>query len=98
MPTDKLGLKNGQLILRATWRPLAGDRSSTHQMRELSGLHPVDAEAHFNQGLPKWNSHWGIDYIQPGGRPTTTSSEVDVQRLGTWVDAFFEYKPRPISG
>jgi len=98
LPTDKFGLKNGQLIVRATWRRSRVIDPSTHQARELTGLHPVDSEVHFNQGLPKWNSHWGID-LYPAWRQTNYYfDEVDVQRLGLWVDAFFEYKPRPDLG
>ena len=98
LPTDKLGLKNGQLIVRATWRHSQVIDPSTREPREISGLHPVDAEAHFNQGLPKLNSHWGIDYYSAWRQTNYYFNEIDVQRLGTWVDAFFEYKPRPDLG
>jgi len=98
LPTDKLGVTNGQLILRATWRHSRVTDPSTHQLRELSGLHPVDAELHFNQGLPKLNAHWGIDYYSAWRQTNYYFNEIDVQRLGTWVDAFFEYKPRPDLG
>jgi len=58
-------------------------------------VHPVDAEAHFTQGLPKLRSHWGVDYYSAWRQTFYYYDEVDVQRLGTWVDAFFEYQPRP---
>jgi len=95
LPTDKLGAKNGQLIVRATWRHSRVIDPSTLQPREISGLHPVDAEAHFTQGLPKLRSHWGVDYYSAWRQTFYYYDEVDVQRLGTWVDAFFEYQPRP---
>jgi hypothetical protein len=95
LPTDKLLLKNGQLVLRATWRMSHVIDPSTHSAREISGLHPFDAEAHFTQGLPSWKSTWGFD-VFPAYRQTEFHfSEIDTQRLGLWVDIYFEYKPRP---
>jgi hypothetical protein len=95
LPTDKLGLKNGQLIARATWRHSQVIDPSTHLPREISGLHPVDAELHFTQGLPRWRSHWGLDVFSAWRATSYYFSEVDVQRLGLWADAYFEYQPRP---
>ncbi len=94
LPTDKLGLKNGQLIARATWRHSQVIDPSTHLPREISGLHPVDAELHFTQGLPRWRSHWGLDAFSAWRQTNYYFNEVDVQRLGLWVDAYFEYQPR----
>jgi hypothetical protein len=98
LPTDKLGLKNGQLIARATWRRSRVIDPSTRRPRELSGLHPLDAEVHFTQGLPQWQSHWGLDAFSAWRQTNYYFSEVDIQRLGLWVDAWFEYKPRPDLG
>ncbi|HEY2710791.1 MAG TPA: TonB-dependent receptor [Caulobacteraceae bacterium] len=98
LPTDKLGLKDGQFILRSTWRRSQVTDPSTHLPREISGLHPVDAEAHFTQALPKWNSRWGLDVYSAWRQTLYYFSEVDVQRLGYWADAYFEYKPRPDLG
>ncbi len=95
LPTDKLWLKDGQLILRATWRQTWVIDPSTHEPREISGVHPVDAEAHFLQGLPRLKSHWGFDYFSAFRQTTYHFNEIDTQRLGTWVDAYFEYQPRP---
>jgi len=95
LPTDKLGLKNGQLIARASWRHSQVIDPSTHLPREISGLHPVDAELHFTQGLSQWKSHWGLDMFSAWRQTNYYFNEVDVQRLGLWVDAYFEYQPRP---
>jgi TonB dependent receptor len=95
LPTDKLMLKNGQLIVRATWRHSEVIDPATHQPREISGLHPVDSEVHFTQGLPKLKSTWAIDMFPAWRQTEYLFSEVDTQRLGLWVDAYFEYKPRP---
>jgi hypothetical protein len=95
LPTDKLGVQDGQLIVRATWRQSRVIDPSTLQPRPISGLHPVDAEVHFTQGLAKWRSHWGIDAYSAWRQTEYYFDEVDVQRLGLWADAYFEYQPRP---
>jgi hypothetical protein len=95
LPTDRFGLKNGQLIVRATWRVSKVTDPATHLPREISGLHPVDAEVHYTQGLPSLKSSWGFDVIPAWRQTSYYFSEVDTQRLGLWADAYFEYKPRP---
>lgn len=95
LPTDRLWLKNGLLVVRATWRRSRVIDPATHQPREISNLHPVDSEIHFTQGLPQWKSTWAFD-IFPAWRQTQyLFDEVDTQRLGLWVDVYYEYKPRP---
>jgi len=98
LPTDKLGFKEGQLSVRATWRRSRVIDPSTHRPREISGLHPFDGELHFTQGLPRWRSHWGLDAYAAWRQTYYYFSEVDTQRLGIWLDAYFEYKPRPDLG
>jgi hypothetical protein len=88
-------LKDGQLILRATWRRSRVIDPSTHQPREISGLHPVDAEAHYTQGLPALKSTFVIDIFSAWRATTYHFNEVDTQRLGWWGDVYLEYKPRP---
>jgi hypothetical protein len=95
LPTDKLGLKDGQLILRSTWRHSQVIDPSTGQSREISGLHPVDAEAHYTQGLPALKSVLVIDVFSPWRQTEYHFNEVDTQRLGLWVDVYLEYRPRP---
>jgi len=95
LPTDKLMLPSGQLVLRATWRLSQVIDPSTHLPREISGLHPVDAEAHYTQGLAGLKSRWGFD-VFPSYRQTEYHfDEIDTQRLGLWIDAYVEYQPRP---
>jgi len=94
LPTDKLGVKGGQLIARATWRHSQVTDPSTHLPREISGLHPFDAELHFTQPLPRLQSHWGLDVYSAWRQTFYYFSEVDVQRLGIWASAYIEYQPR----
>jgi outer membrane receptor protein involved in Fe transport len=95
LPTDRLWLQRGVLSVRATWRHSEVTDPATHLRREISGLHPVDAEAHFTQGLPGLRSTWGLDVYTAWRQTTYYFDEVDTQRLGTWVDAYFEWKPKP---
>jgi hypothetical protein len=95
LPTDNLLLKNGQLVIRATWRESRVTDPSSHRGRQLSQLHPLDAEAHFTQGLPRLKSTWGFDAYGPWRQAEYHFNEVDTQRLGPWLDVYFEYKPRP---
>ena len=94
LPTDKLGMKGGQLIVRATWRHSQVIDPSTHRPREISGLHPVDAELHFTQPLPRLQSHWGLDMFSAVRGTNYYFSEIDIQRLGIWASAYVEYQPR----
>jgi hypothetical protein len=94
MPTDNLLLKNGQLIVRVTWRYSRVVDPSTLAPREISGLHPLDAEAHFTQGLSSLKSIWGFDVFAASRQREYLFSEIDTQALGPWLDVFFEYKPR----
>ncbi len=95
LPTDKLGLKDGQLILRSTWRNSQVIDPSTGQSREISGLHPIDAEAHYTQGLAALKSVLVIDIFSPWRQTEYHFNEVDTQRLGWWGDIYIEYRPRP---
>jgi hypothetical protein len=95
LPTDNLMLKNGQLILRATWRYSRVIDPSTLVPREISGLQPLAAEAHFTQGLASLKSTWGFDVFAANRQREYLFSEIDTQELGPWLDVFFEYKPKP---
>jgi hypothetical protein len=94
-PTNKVGLKDGQLIVRSTWRRSRVIDPSTHRAREISGLHPVDAEAHYTQGLPQIKSVFVVDLFSAWRATSYHFNEVDTQRLGWWLDMYLEYKPRP---
>jgi len=95
LPTDRLFLKHGQLILRSTWRLSQVRDPSTGLPREISGVHPVDAEGHFTEGLPWLSSSWGADFFAAWRQTEYLYDEIDTQRLGDWVDVWFEYRPKP---
>ena len=95
LPTDKLWLKHGLLTVRATWRRSRVIDPDTHRPREISGMHALDAEIHFTQGLDALKSTWGFDIYPAWRQVNYLVDEVDTSELGLFVDAYFEYKPWP---
>ena len=93
LPTDKFGLPRGQLTGQATWRWSSVTDPTTGQARPISGLHPVDAEAHFTQALPKWKSTWGFDVFDQWRETYYRFNEIDTDQLKVYVSMFGEYKP-----
>ena len=95
LPFDRLGLKGAQLRGEGTWRRSQVDDPTTGQSREISGLRPVEWEAHFTQDLPKMSSTWGVD-VYGGWRETYYRyDEVSTTKLRTFVVPYVEWKPRP---
>ena len=95
LPLDRLRIRAGQLKGQVTVRrsevtdPLTGER------RDISGLRPVDWEAHFSQDLPRWKSTWGIDAFMGLRERYFRLNEIETRKLTTFVTVFAEYKPRP---
>ena len=77
------------------WRKSRVTDPTTHAEREPSGLRPFEWEAHYTQGLPKLKSTWGFDMFGQWRERYFRFNEIDTNRLKTWVDVFFEYKPQP---
>lgn len=94
LPTDKLGISRGQLTGQATWRWSSVTDPTTGLRREVSGLKPVEAEAHFTQGLPKWKLTWGVDVFDQWRQTYYRFNEIDTDQLKIYVSPFAEYKPR----
>ncbi len=95
LPTDKLGIPRGQLSGQATWRWSSVTDPTTGQPREISGLKPTEAEAHFTQGLPRWKLTWGVDVFDQWRQTYYRFNEIDTDQLKTYVFLYVEYKPRP---
>lgn len=95
LPTDRLGLKRGQLQVQSTWRRSKVTDPTTLRSREISGLRPVEWEAHYTQAVPSLKSTWGIDVFGAWRERYFRFNEVDTDVLRTWVSVFAEYKPRP---
>lgn len=95
LPTDKLGIANGVLTGQATRRWSRVIDPTTGLPRPISGLHPLDGELHFTQGLPRWNASWGVDAFNQWKETYYRFDEIDTYKLKTFVALFTEYKPRP---
>ncbi|MDP1873225.1 TonB-dependent siderophore receptor [Phenylobacterium sp.] len=94
LPLDRLGVRGGQLRGQGTWRRTEVDDPLTGQPREISGLRPVEWEAHFTQDLPALRTNWGVDVLGGYRERYFRLSEVETRKVGTWVVVFAEYKPR----
>lgn len=94
LPTDKLGVRRGQLTGQATWRWSSVTDPTTGLKREISGLQPVSAEAHFTQGVPKLKMTWGVDVFDQWRQTYYRFDEIDTDKLKTYVSIYGEYKPR----
>ena len=94
LPTDKLGIPRGQLTGQATWRWSSVIDPTTGLQRSISGLKPVEAEAHFTQGLPKWKLTWGVDVFDQWRQTYYRFNEIDTDQLKIYISPFAEYKPR----
>lgn len=95
LPTDRLWIANGQLTGLATFRHSHVTDPTTGEPRTLSGLHPVDWELHFNQGLRRWKSAWGFDINGGWNQTFYRFDEIDETKVRTYVDFFYEYKAKP---
>ncbi len=93
LPLDKLAIQHGLLTYNTSVRQSSVVDPTTGQARAFSGLHRLDQSAAFSQGLPAWKALWGID-VNGGWKATNFRfNEIDINRLGEFVDIYAEYKP-----
>ncbi len=94
LPLDRFGVKAAQLKTQATRRWSEVTDPVTGAEREISGLRPLEWEAHFTQDLPQWRANWGIDATGGYRESYYRLAEVETKKWETWVVLFAEYKPR----
>jgi outer membrane receptor protein involved in Fe transport len=94
VPLDKLWIKGGRIRFEGYKRWTEVTDPTTHTKREVSGVHPVDWEAHFSQDLPQWKAQWGVDAYGAWREPYYRYSEVETYKLKTYVTPFLEWKPQ----
>lgn len=94
-PLDRFGLKSATLRGQLTWRESKVTDPTTGQGREISGLRPVEWEAHFTQDLPGIRSNWGVDVAGGFRERFFRLSEIETRKYETFVTVFAENKPRP---
>lgn len=93
-PLARLGLKGAQLQAESTWRRSEVTDPTTLQMREISGLRPLEWEARFTHDLPALDTTWGLNVFGSWRETYYRFDEVDVVKLKTWVELFAEVRPR----
>lgn len=96
IPLQRFGLKATQLKGQVTRRFTSVIDPATGRRREISNLHPVDWELHFNQDLPQWRTNWGIDVYTGGIRERAFRlSEIETKKVGIPIWIFAETRLRP---
>jgi hypothetical protein len=95
LPLGRFGIPGGALRGLGTWRVSRVTDPTTEQSRRISGQHPLDAELHFSQNLPRWKLSWGMDasfrYLERFYR----FDEIDSNRANTVYTLFADYKFAP---
>jgi outer membrane receptor protein involved in Fe transport len=95
LPLSRLGITGATLRGQATWRSSTITDPTTGQPRRISGQHPLDAQLHFNQDLPRWKLNWGVDATMAYRERFFRFDEVDTNHFNTVATVFVEYKARP---
>jgi outer membrane receptor protein involved in Fe transport len=96
IPMQRFGLKATQLKGQVTRRFTSVIDPATGRRREISNLHPVDWELHFNQDLPQWRTNWGIDVYTGGIRERAFRlTEIETKKVGVPIWIFAETRLRP---
>ncbi|MBS0361488.1 MAG: TonB-dependent receptor [Proteobacteria bacterium] len=95
VPLDRLGVKGGRFLANSTWRQSQVIDPTTHQPREISGLHPVDWDLHFTQDLPVRHMDWGVDLYGQQRERYYRFNVIETRKYESQLDPFIEWKPRP---
>lgn len=95
LPLEGIGLQTGLLRATALWRDSQATDPATGRHRSISGDEPFEAALHFSHDLTRWNTRWGVDVKFAEKEPEFHFDEVRTDRLGTELDLFAEYQPRP---
>jgi outer membrane receptor protein involved in Fe transport len=95
LPLRKLGLEGFIFRGDITWRGSDVTDPTTHEIRRISGQHPLDAGLHLTQDLPRSNINWGVEFFSASLERFFRFNEIDTNRTAAFVDAYVDYKPRP---
>jgi hypothetical protein len=95
VPMDKLGLKGATLRGQSTWRRSEVTDPTTGEKREISGERPVDWEAHFTQGLPRYRMTWGVDVFGSWRETYYRFDVVETTKVRSFIIPYAEWKLRP---
>ena len=95
VPLAKVGLKGATIKGESTWRRSEVTDPTTGEKREISGLRPLEWEAHFTHDLPAYRLTWGVDVFGGWRETYYRFDEISTDKLKTYVVPFGEWKPRP---
>jgi len=106
-PLDGLGLPLSMLKAQVTLRETEVTDPTTGKPRQISAIHTFgpplaiqavresEWELHYTQDLPKLRSTWGVDIMGPYIDRYFRLSEIETQKIETWMMIFGEWKWRP---
>ena len=95
LPLDRFGVPAAQLKAQATWRDSEVRDPLTGADREISALHPIDWELHYNHDLPALKATFGVDVIGGYRERFFRLAEIETRKFSAWAVGFVEYKPQP---
>ena len=95
LPLARMGVPGGLLRGTADWRKSEVTDPVTGESRRISGQRPFTAELHFSQALPTYKTQWGVDSFIGWEQRFYRFDQIETVELGTWVEVYAEYKPRP---
>jgi outer membrane receptor protein involved in Fe transport len=93
IPLDRLWLRRAEFRGAALLRRSEVTDPTTGEKREISGLRPLEWDAHFSQQLPHWKAAWGVDAYGGWRRSFYRFDEIQTNKLRTYVILFGEWKP-----
>ena len=94
LPLSGFGWRGAELKAQGTRRWSEVTDPTTGETRGISGLRPVEWEAHFTHDLPRWRTTWGVDVTGGWRQALYRVNEVQLRKLKTFVVAYAEWKPR----
>lgn len=106
-PLDGIGLPLSMLKAQVTFRKTEVTDPTTGKPRQISAIQtygPPPAiqavresewELHYTQDLPKLRTTWGVDVMGPYIDRYFRLSEIETQKVETWIVVYGEWKWRP---
>ncbi|MBI5941967.1 MAG: TonB-dependent receptor, partial [Caulobacterales bacterium] len=95
LPLTRFGIPGGLLRTRADWTKSEVTDPVTGEARRISGQSPFEGEIRFSQDLPRWKLQWGSEAYLGFEERYYRFDQIETVELGTWVQVYAEYKPRP---
>jgi outer membrane receptor protein involved in Fe transport len=95
LPLDKLGWKGAQLRGDVTKRWSEVTDPTTHETREISGLHPIDFDIYFVHDIPSRHFSWGVDLYGAWRETYYRFNTIETVKLHSFMRPYAEWRPQP---